>query len=65
MRGPAIELPGTVTVYCAKCTREQEFSGTSEGDAIRKAHRAGWTRDGERMICPKCPAAGPARRVAR
>lgn len=46
-------------VTCAKCTREETFSGIRKIDAIKKLRDAGWTYNEAtgtgREICPKCP----------
>ena len=54
----ASEGSGTLTVTCAKCTRQADFEGETRVAATLKARNAGWVYDpiNDREICPKCPA---------
>jgi hypothetical protein len=48
---------GVLQLYCYKCTREglvPFMNSPEECDAA--ATEAGWVVDGDRMICPSCPA---------
>jgi hypothetical protein len=48
-----------LTLVCAKCTREQTFSGPRKADAVFGAREAGWIyseiNGRAREICPDCP----------
>jgi hypothetical protein len=54
-------MPGSLTVVCAKCTRQAEIEADSRQIAAAALRKAGWKRGkvGREqklgMICPKCP----------
>jgi len=51
----------TMELGCYKCTRTFCVIGVDKQDAAREALRLGWAPDGDRMICPHCPAARASR----
>jgi hypothetical protein len=53
-RSPA-ERPGIFILTCGKCTLTLELHGREDILSLR-VEAAGWSRDGDAMVCPKCPA---------
>jgi len=56
-------MNGTLTLFCAKCTRESRFAAPTVKEAGEKAVKAGWvlthqglTMKENKYACPKCPA---------
>lgn len=54
------EQPVSLTITCRKCTKQAQFCGATQYDAIWRAREQGWVyyiHEGEpRQICPDCPA---------
>ena len=48
---------GFLILTCRKCTRMAEIVSPSREESDDIALAKGWVVDGERMVCPKCPAA--------
>lgn len=45
-----------IKLTCSKCTKQKLFVGDTLAGAVIKARKKGWIRDGDKEICPKCPA---------
>lgn len=43
-------------LVCGKCTREAIFRGADQIEAAQTAKKEGWAKQGDKMVCPKCPA---------
>jgi hypothetical protein len=50
-----------LVVTCRSCTRQEQFTGDTQADAVLNARLAGWVyyvdaNSTEQEICPECPA---------
>jgi hypothetical protein len=51
----------TVTMTCARCTKEESFGGATRVACIKSARDAGWVYHDEREYCPGCPKPAAAK----
>jgi hypothetical protein len=47
---------GSLTLVCSKCTREATIAAPDMESAVKIAQLRGWVGDGDKQVCPKCPA---------
>jgi hypothetical protein len=43
-----------IELVCSRCTHVEMFTGTKDGDAIKRAVTRGWRKLGTRPMCKKC-----------
>lgn len=43
-----------IELICSSCTRVEMFTGTKDGDAIKRAVVRGWRKLGMRSLCKSC-----------
>ena len=55
---PGIGKRLTLTMFCARCTREHNFTAKDHAGALQQAMAAGWKMRGNAPICVACKKKG-------